>query len=315
MPNPLLGQSGQNVSMAYKEETVTGQVPAVLTGAKRFRLSAGAGLARPVGLIEDPEIRSDGMSSMPRHGLVSVTGSIGGALRVGEFAEAIQAVLRGTAAAGKVVNGVPPVNRSFTIVQEMQDADFSEVFMGCRFSSMTVRLTPDGVITVELGVVGLDMELRQGMASPVFTSPVATTAIALVAVDAALLVDGVPTLDFTAAEFTWDLRAAGVGVIGSRLSPEIWPNNGTLRGSITTIRRNATLQAAYLAEAEFALAINAAEPAPGTGTAAFTLPRCKWIDFRGALGQTGPALATLPFAGAKAETGTDQVMVVYEEAA
>jgi hypothetical protein len=120
----------------------------------------------------------------------------------------------------------------------------------------------------------------------------------MVAVDAAITLGGVSTLDFTSCEFTLDLRAQTQPVIGSTVSPDVYDNNMAIAGTITALRSSATRQAAFLAETELALVLALGVPSPGTASITFTLPRIKFTDFTAALGADGPMIATIPFMAA-----------------
>jgi len=87
-------QSGRNVAVSYKQETVFGTLPGG-TGAKAFRPNSGQ-LSLAKEPIRSNEVRRDGMSTRGRHGSRSVTGQYAGDLSVGTFDELIQAVFRGT---------------------------------------------------------------------------------------------------------------------------------------------------------------------------------------------------------------------------
>jgi hypothetical protein len=296
-------QTGKNIVVSFKQETTFNTPPAVVTGARQFRLNSGGGLRLSRAAVESNEVRSDGQSSMPRLGSRSVGGSLVGDLSTGTFDDLFAAVLRGNWSGTTLTPAVPPVARSFTIEQHETDLDISERFTGCRIVSMTVRLTPDNMATVEFGVVGADMSLLSGASAPFFTSPTLTTTLGLVASLGAVTEGGVAKLDYTSAEFTVDLRGATQPVIGSLVTPDVFTNNMRITGRISTLRSDTARQASYLAETELALVLTLAEPSPSTASIAFSLPRIKFMDIEKSLGEDNGMIVSLPFTAAKPAAG------------
>jgi len=88
-------QTGNNVSVRYKVQSGLGS-PASSTGGKELPLIASGGLVPAKAAIESPEVRSDGMTSIGRHGTRSVGGEYAAVGRVGALDELIEAVVRGT---------------------------------------------------------------------------------------------------------------------------------------------------------------------------------------------------------------------------
>lgn len=302
-------QSGKNVRVAYKAETTFNTPPSDVTNANQFRATPTSGLNVKRSLINTAEVRSDGMTAMARLGAKSVTGSYAGELSYGTFDPLMEAALRGTWSTGVLKNANPPVNRSFTFEEYEQDIDISTQFTGCRVGSMKVTMSPDGMAMVEFGIVGANGTVLATTASPFYTTPTLTTSGALVAVDAAITLGGVSVVDFTSAEFTFDIGAATQSVIGSVTTPDVFTNNGKLTGSVSCLRKDATRQSDFLNETELALVLALAEPSPGTHSITFTLPRIKFTDFSKNLGQDNALVVTLPFIGAKDETSQTMIEV------
>ena len=306
-------QTGKSVIVSYKPEVTFNTPLAVFTGAKQFRLNSGAGLKLGRTEISSNEVRSDGQTGKTRLGSKTITGSYDADLSVGTFDDLMEAVLRGTWATGVLLPGVPPVRRSFVFEEYEQDIDVTTVYTGCRVSMMKVSLTPDGMVLISFGIVGADGELLSTGAAPFFTSPTVTTSIGLVAVDAVITLDGDPNLDFTSCEFTVDLRAAGQSVIGSLVTPDVFESNMQITGSLSALRKDAAMQASFLAETEANLVLVLSEPAPGTGSLTFTVP-LKFTDYSKNLGGDGAMVATLPFTGFKDTTLGGMIKIETENA-
>jgi hypothetical protein len=88
-------QTGRNLLVAYKAESVFGTAPDPSSGGKVFRPNSG-GLSLTKEPIRSNEVRRDGQITRGRHGSRSVSGSYAGDLSLGSYDDFIQAVLRGT---------------------------------------------------------------------------------------------------------------------------------------------------------------------------------------------------------------------------
>jgi hypothetical protein len=88
-------QTGRNVLVAYKAETTFNTPPSAGSGF-RFRPNGSGGIGLGRALINPNEIRSDGMTAMPRYGSKSLSGGYSGDASVGTFDPLIEAVVRGT---------------------------------------------------------------------------------------------------------------------------------------------------------------------------------------------------------------------------
>jgi hypothetical protein len=159
-----------------------------------------------------------------------------------------------------VTNGVPPVDRYFTIEEYFQDIDASEVATDAVWSSMEVTLAPDQTANVSLGIVARDVTTAAGASAPVFTSPTTYARAAFVSTDAKLIVNGTPRVNLTGFSLSWDIAAATVPVVGSTISPDVFKNQGTLSGSVSALREDLTLFDLFDDETEVALAFTLVEP-------------------------------------------------------
>jgi hypothetical protein len=294
------------------EDVAIGIPNAVVTGANYFRLNRGRGLKLSRDPIADDEIRDDGQTGLARLGSKKVEGILPANISRTTFDPLFEAVLRGTWATGQLIQPAAPIDRSFSFEQYLKGVDNSRLFVGCRVSSMKVTFGANARATVEFGIVGIDQQLLTGAAAPFFTPPPArTTTPSFVSIDAAIEIDGVAALNVTGGEFTLDLGAAGIAVVGSALSPDIWPDNAKLNGSLNMTRQNATREQAWLAETPFALVVTMSEPSPSTSTLAFTLPVCQFMDYDEALGESGPLIATLPFSAGQG--GVNNTMIQLDD--
>jgi hypothetical protein len=88
-------QTGKNIVVAYKLQSVLGTAPGA-SGAKQLRLTPSPGLSLKKAAIQSNEIRSDGQTTMGRHGSREAPGSYNIELSVGSFDEILEALMRST---------------------------------------------------------------------------------------------------------------------------------------------------------------------------------------------------------------------------
>lgn len=91
----MADQTGRNIVVAFKAQPVLG-APATGAGATVFRYSGGAGLSLSKGKLRSSESRSDGQSTLGRHGHRSVGGGYNNPISLGTFDPLIAAIMRGT---------------------------------------------------------------------------------------------------------------------------------------------------------------------------------------------------------------------------
>lgn len=395
-------QTGRNILVVAKVES-TFNTPPSAASADKFRPNGSGGLKLARAEIAPNEIRSDGMTSMPRLGSKSVAGSYSGDLSLGTFDKLIEAGMRGTiqaavtvtqatagltsitttanaivASAGswitagfrvgdvirmtghstaannnrnlrvtsvaaltlgiaetlivdavadttfsiiiakKITQPTVPVRRSFTFEEYEQDVDLSEQYTGCRISSIKVTGQPDGMCIIEFGIVGADLVALTTGTSPFYTSPTAYTSIALTLADATIRFGGVDVAVLTSFEFTFDLTAKGLPVIGSLVTPDIFENPAVLKGSVSMPRSDFTNLTRFTAETELELHVLAVEPeSEPKDFCSWFLPRIKLTGVDKAIGADGAMIETLPFTGGPKEntTGYDTTMLAFATSA
>ena len=177
----------------------------------------------------------------------------------------------------KVKAATTPTRRSFTFEQYDQDIDLSELFLGCRAVQLDLSFKPNAHATATWSLLGMDRTVLAVGTSPWFTlPPAATTGLALVADDSTICKNGVAVANFTGFDLKFTIAAAGLPVIGSVTSPDIFDNDMTVEGTITAPRSDFADLTAFDAETEFEVGIFLHEPgALPQGCVSFFLPRVK----------------------------------------
>lgn len=369
-------QTGQNVSVRYKVQSAKGS-PASGAGGKELPLVASPGLRLSKANITSPEVRSDGMKSIGRHGSRAVAGTYTAVLRVGALDELLEAGFRSTwtasdtitesdmtsittttstivAASGSwvtqgvkvgdvvvltlhatagnnsknlLVTGVSALtltvagtpltlnavadtaftltvhkrlgqgvtNRYFTFEEYHADIDYSETYTDCMVSSLAFAMQPNGTVQVTIGIVGINATVNNTGTAPVLTSPTQYDSANLVATDATILKDGVAITDLTGFSLNMDAAAQLLEVVGSVTSPDVFPNNTGVTGSISAPNSDLSWLSSFIAETELSFLIHMVEPEsePKSHVTLF-LPLVKQMESPDdPLGGDGPMIGTM----------------------
>ncbi|HTG26121.1 MAG TPA: phage tail tube protein [Reyranella sp.] len=196
----------------------------------------------------------------------------------------------------KLVQPTVPVQRYFTIEEYNQDMDLTKRTVDVVLASIKLTGQPNGMAIIEFGFVGTDQTPLASGASPNFTSPTLTTAVALTWLDAAIRLKGVDRVDLTAFEATFDNHAKGVEVIGSNNSPDIFPDNADLDGSFSALQSDMQPFADFVAETEVEfLALLVAPMSEPKDCISLFISRVKYTNVDEQIGQSGPKIVNLPF--------------------
>lgn len=201
---------------------------------------------------------------------------------------------------------VPQSNHTrdyYTIEHFFSDIAQSEQFTDCVFTGATITLPPTGMATVELPVMGLDMQTG---AAEYFTSPAAApTGGILAAVNGALLIAGVSVATITGMTITINGNYTKPGgVVGANVDPDIFAGVVEVSGQVTVLFQNATYRDMFINETEAAIAVAlTATNAPNSGFTSFVMSRVK---FGGATKDDGTAGLTLtvPFTALENVSGS-----------
>jgi hypothetical protein len=394
-------QTGNNVSVRYKVQGSFG-TPATGASGEELPLIASGGLVPQKAAIPSPEIRSDGMTTVGRHGTRSVAGEYAAVARVDAHDTLLEAFMRSTwTAAASITNAamtsitttsttivaaggswitqgvragdivrltnhstasnnsknIPVVSvttstitapagyltldagadssftltvlrrigmgttaRYFTFEEYHADIDQSETFEDCVVSRVEAAMQADETVRITYGIVGADFVSNASGASPVLTSPTAYNSANLVATDATFLMTGVAVANLTGFTFTADMGASILPTIGATTSPDVFPNNTRISGSLSVPRADLTWLDDFDDETTFALHIVLVEPeAEPKDCLAFYFPHIKLMSAPDApLGGDGPMISTINFEAGKVPTTTgvlDTMLMISTSAA
>lgn len=106
-------QTGKNLIVAYKVEATLNAAPGATSG-EQLRLAPSPGLTLRKQSIRSNEIRSDGLTTVPRHGSRDVAGSYAGELSVSSWETILAAVARATITAASTITEADASLQSIT---------------------------------------------------------------------------------------------------------------------------------------------------------------------------------------------------------
>jgi hypothetical protein len=196
-----------------------------------------------------------------------------------------------------IVPATGHVRRLFTFEHYHDDLDIARLFTECRVHGYQMSLPATGMATIEIPVMGRNMQVLTGGSAPYFTSPTAagTTGIAA-AVNGVLLVGGTQVGVVTAVELNAEVAGSGPAVVGQNFVPDIILGRFRLTGQVTALFDSATLLENFLDEDEVALLVRLdASSAANTEAVSIYLPRIKFGGAAVPATGEGEQTVTLPF--------------------
>lgn len=195
----------------------------------------------------------------------------------------------------KVVNATTPTRYSNSIEQTDEDTDGGELFLGARCVGMKLSCKPGEMAKVSFNFVGMDRTVLSTAISPYFTTPLLTTGLGMIADDASIVYNGAVVSTFTGIDLDFTIGATTQPVLGSFVSPDVFDNILSVKGTITGLRTDFSDLTLFDAETEFAVHLLLQElataPKPCFGV---FLPRVKLVSLAAPVGgNTGPKVVTL----------------------
>lgn len=202
---------------------------------------------------------------------------------------------------------------SYSIEHWFSDLSLSEVFSGCKVSTMGISLPATGMSTIDIGFMGKDVTTA---GSEYFTSPTSqTTSGILAAVNGVIRYSNTAIAYLTGMTLNYDGGMKDRAVIGSNTIPDIFEGRVRWSGQITALFQDATLRDAFLNET--AVSFTAALATSTSATAefiGFTVPNAKLGAATRSDGEDGLEV-TVPFVALynSAGSGSDQTTVMIQD--
>lgn len=164
---------------------------------------------------------------------------------------------------------------SFAIEHWHSDISKSELFLGCKPSQLALSLPSTGMATANFTFMGVDVTTG---ATQYFTTPTALSTAGLAAgVNGTLSIGGTDFATVTGLTITINGNHAVETVVGSQLTPGVFPGMLDISGQITCLFADTILRDAFIAETDYvtlAAQLNLTQ-AINTDFINFVLPRIK----------------------------------------
>lgn len=193
------------------------------------------------------------------------------------------------------------VSRKFGIEVYHSELDVHRFFTECRVGGVQLQLPPTGMATIEVPMIGRDMETNSGGSSPFFTSPTdATTTGILAAVNGLIRLGGTNVGVVTGMNVNLNLSASADPVVGQNVVPEIFLGRADVTGQITAFLEDFTLLNYFKNETEVEIiAYLTASSAAAADAMSIHIPRVKFGDADiGLQGEAGIPIS-MPFTALK----------------
>lgn len=146
------------------------------------------------------------------------------------------------------------VARKFAIESYHTDLDLYRLFTECRVGGLNLNLPATGMSTIEIPMMGRDMETASAGSAPFFTSPADVTGTGiLAAVNGLIKVQGVTQGVVTGATVNVNLNPSAEPVVGQNFVPEIFLGKTMVDGQLTAFFEDLTLVNYFVNETEVEL--------------------------------------------------------------
>jgi hypothetical protein len=191
-------------------------------------------------------------------------------------------------------------DNSFTVEQFFQGVNLSEVYTGCKTTSLSADVKPSAMVTVEFGILGKGVETGTAQ---YFTTPAAASVTSpLSGSSGALYLGGAKVATVTSLTFEVQGNMEAGEIIGSRDAAAIFLGRITASGEITAYFENHTLFNSFVNETELSLTF--VMTGNGTEAISVTFPRIKLGGAGKSDEETGGTTQSIPFT-ALLPTGVD----------
>lgn len=183
-------------------------------------------------------------------------------------------------------------DKSFSIEHWFSDAALSELYTGCKISSLDLALPPTGMATIDVGLMGSGGITTAS--SAYYTSPTAATTTGIAAaVNGVLYIGGSAVATCTGLSLKVDGGYSGDPVVGSNIMPSIFAGRVNVTGQFSAYFDSATYRDAFLNESELAISVVlTSDNTAASDFVAITVPRIKLGSAQRSDGEKGLMLTS-----------------------
>jgi hypothetical protein len=189
------------------------------------------------------------------------------------------------------------VRRKLAVEHFHEDLDITRLFTECRVTGFRIGLPATGMAKIECPIMGRNMQVLSGAASPYFTSPAApNTQGVTAAVNGVLRVAGAVVGVVTGIDINAEMSSTMPAVVGQNIAPDILLGRFRVTGQVTALFETASLLNAFLNETEVDLLVRLdATTALDTSALTIHLPRIKFGGANIPATGEGEQIVTLPY--------------------
>jgi hypothetical protein len=228
----------------------------------------------------------------------------------------------GVASIGKrvIVPASGHVSRKFAVETYHADLDIARLFTECRVGGVNLGLPASGMSTIEIPMMGRDMETYSAGSAPFFSSPtdVTTTGIAA-AVNGLIRVQGVAQGVITGAQVNMALNPSADPVVGQNFVPEIFLGRANVTGQLTAFLEDLTLVDYFRNETEVSILLQLlTSSADASDFITIFMPKVKFGDAQVGIEGEGGVPITMPFQALRyggSTAGVDTTTIAYCDSA
>jgi len=198
------------------------------------------------------------------------------------------------------------ISRKFGVEVHHTDTDVHRFFTECRVGGLNLQLPATGLATIEIPLMGRDMETASAGSSPFYTSPAAATGTGLLAaVNGLIRVGGANLGVVTGANISFNLNPSSDAVVGQNYVPEIFLGRADVTGQLTALFEDLTLVNYFKNETEVEVLLYLLASTSATSDAMTVyLPRVKFGGASVAVEGEAGQVITMPFQALKLATAT-----------
>lgn len=253
--------------LSFVPEVTMGTTPLTPTMTAIRHTTCSLGLTKES--FQSNELRSDRQISDLRHGAKKVEGEVGFELSYGAFDDLLAAALFGSWTTNVLKAGT--TYKSFTMERRFTDISQYQVFTGVMIDSMSLNITPNGMITGSFGLVGMGTSIS----GTSLGSPAAAAANSpFDGFGGSLEEGGVSIAAISAITLELQNSLDPFFALGSDSAVGINAGRCQVSGTVSAAFQNTTLLNKFIAETESSLSIGLSDPLGNDLT--ILLPRIKY---------------------------------------
>lgn len=285
---------GARHSVYFVKETEHGVTPAS-PALTVFRATQNS-LDIKINTLESSELRGDAETSDFRLGTRSVEGSLSAELSFGTFDELMAAALRNDWASNILTAGTE--RHSFTFIDHQADLPDGQytLYRGCEVNSMSLKVSAEGITTVEFGIIGCTMEIADTLPAGATLKDRTTTA-PMDGFSGSLLEGGTAVSVVTEISMSVENNIEARYVVGSKnaITPSI--KRRSVAGSVNTYFEDNSYRQKFLNEQETNIKFDLIDPTDNKKKYVVNVPRLKFTEAPRSVDDEGDIMMNLSFKG------------------